>query len=1089
MRETREIAMEETVPRRQSFRINPLSALRAAGMSMLLSMLFAGVALAQAVAVTGTVTSQAGAPLQGVTVRVSGTETRVLTNGSGRYTISAPANGALNFTVIGQKPAREEIGGRTRIDVKMEPVTYLEEVVVTAYTEQRRADITGAVASINVESAARETGASVLKKLDAVPGITVSSSGSPAGRSTVRIRGISSFQNNDPLYVIDGVPVQDTYVNWLNPADITSIQVLKDASAASIYGSRASNGVIVIETTKRGASGPPRMTLSARSGLSSPTRGYDDFLITNPLDYFAVIKASYAASNQQVPADVQAIYGDPNNPSIPAYIYAPADAVTQKDAFGRITAVDASKYSYPGSLIMPGSAGTNWWKAVFGNRAPVGDYNLNVAGSGEDHTYGVSGNYFDQKGTAAYNDFRRGSLRANTQFNRGKFTFGENAALAAEKSYGGMGDPGGYAEDGIVGKNILMQTVVPIYDIAGNFASGKAGSLGNQSNPLKFAYERRNNINRNNKVFGNGFAGFQLLPNVALRSSIGFNVNQASFKGFNPITPENSEPGLTNSFNEQQTNNFDWTWSNTARYNKAFGSHTFNLLAGQEANHSSYRGIFGGEAGYISTTPDNLYLQPVLGNASTLTVNSNGSQSALLSYFGKADYNFQDKYVASVTVRRDGSSRLGPDHRWGTFPAFGLGWRITKEGFLENNKILSDAMLRFGYGVTGNQQIPSGRIFSQYGGDRGDTYYDISGSNSSITPGFRQTALGNLDLKWEENRATNIGADLALFNGYLNVIFDVYNRKTNNLLFNPALPATAGVASTPIVNIGKMQNKGFDLSIGHQGDKWNATIQGSHYKNEILEIDGVTKFFYGPVSTRYGNQVINKVGQPIGAFYGFVSDGIFQSAADVASHATQDGAAPGRLKWRDVNGDGKITSDDRTIIGSPHPKFTGSLDLGYRYGNFDLSGTVFGSFGNDIFDNQKEWYIFREFSTNVRQDLLANSWTPSNPNAKYPAIDVNDNYSHAISSFYVEDGSYVRMRNIQLGYNVPSSLSRWLSATRVYVQAENLFTITGYDGLDPSLPAADINGAAGDIRDQYRGVDRGVYPSSKTFSIGITTSF
>jgi TonB-linked SusC/RagA family outer membrane protein len=1094
MRETREIAMEETVPRRQSFRNNPLSVLRAVGMSMLLSMLFAGVAMAQQIAVTGTVTSQAGAPLQGVTVRLSGTETRVLTNGSGRYTITAPANGALNFTVIGQKPAREEIGGRTRIDVKMEPVTYLEEVVVTAYTEQRRADITGAVASINVESAARETGASVLKKLDAVPGITVATSGSPAGRSTVRIRGISSFQNNDPLYVIDGVPVQDSYVNWLNPADITSIQVLKDASAASIYGSRASNGVIVIETTKRGASGPPRMTLSARSGLSSPTKGLDDILITNAMDYFAVMKASYANAKRDIPTNV---YGDSLNPSLPNFIYAGPLTNPVTNQWGQVVSADASKYAYPNdkSLIMPASTGTNWWKAVFGQRAPVGDYNLNVAGSGEDHTYGVSGNYFDQKGTAAYNDFRRGSIRANTQFNRGKFTFGENAALAAEKSYGGMADPNGYAEDGIMGKNIMMQPVIPIYDIQGNFASGKCVSCGNQTNPLKFAYERRNNINRNNKVFGNTFAGFQVLPELALRSSIGFNQNGASFKGFNPITPENSEPNNTNSFNEQQENQFDWTWTNTARYNKSLGQHTINLLAGQEANHSQFRGIYGSEANFRSTTPNDLYLQPALGDASTLSVNSQGRQSALLSYFGKADYNFQDKYVASATVRRDGSSRLGPDHRWGTFPAFGLGWRITKEGFLENNKILSDAMLRVGYGVTGNQQIPGGRIYAQYGGGGGgggaigDTYYDISGSNSSVVPGFRETAIGNVDLKWEESRATNFGADLALFNGYLNVIADFYTRKTNNLLFNPALPATAGQSDPPIVNIGSMSNRGFDLSIGHQGDKWNATLQGSHYTNKIDKIDGQSNFFYGPVSTRFGNQVINKIGQPIGAFYGYVADGMFRDSADVANSAPQDGAQPGRLKWRDVNGDGVINKDDRTIIGSPHPKFTGSLDLGYRYGNFDISGTVFGTFGNDIFDNQKEWYVFREFSTNVRKDLLANSWTPTNLNAKYPRIDVGDNFSSAISSFYVEDGSYVRMRNIQLGYNVPASLSRWLSATRVYVQAENLFTITGYDGLDPSLPAADINGAAGDIRDQYRGVDRGVYPSSRTFSVGITASF
>jgi TonB-linked SusC/RagA family outer membrane protein len=1091
MRETREIAMEETVPRRQSFRNTPLRVLRAIGTSALLVMLFAGNALAQAIGVTGTVTGAGGGPLAGVTVRISGTETRVLTNASGRYTITAPANGALTYTLIGQKPAREEIGGRTRIDVRMEGVTYLEEVVVTAYTEQRRADITGAVASINVESAARQTGASVLQKLDAVPGITVVASGSPASRSTVRIRGISSFQNNDPLYVIDGVPVQDSYINWLNPADITSIQVLKDASAASIYGSRASNGVIVIETTKRGANGPPRVTFSARTGLASPTRGYDDFLMTDALKYFEVVKQSYinAGRPNDIPTNV---FGNPNSPSVPAYEFAAPGTFTGLDSYGRPVGVDVSKYSYPNSLIMPGSSGTNWWKAVFNGQAPVGDYNLNVAGSGEDHTYGVSGNYFDQRGTAAYNDFRRGSLRANTQFTRSKFTFGENAAVAAERQFGGMGDPGGYAEDGIVGKNILMQPVVPIYDVNGNFASGKAVGLGNQSNPLKFAFERRNNINRNNRIFGNGFAGFQVIPAMSLRSSIGFNVRQGTFKGFNPITPENSEPGFTNSFNEQQESNFDWTWTNTARYNKSMGSHTLNLLAGEEATKSNFRGLYASMANFRSTDPNALYIQATLGDPSTRNVSSSGSQSALLSYFGKADYNFQDKYVASVTVRRDGSSRLAPDHRWGTFPAFGLGWRITKEGFLENNKILTDAMLRVGYGVTGNQQIPSGRIVSQYGGDLGDTYYDITGANTSIQPGFRQTALGNADLKWEENRATNIGADLTLFNGYLNVIFDVFQRKTNNLLFNPALPATAGQAAAPIVNIGKMKNNGFDFSVGHTGDRWNATFQGSHYKNEIVSIDGANNFFYGPVATRVGHQVINQVGYPIGSFYGYKSDGYFNTQAEVdacVAKGSQPGCKVGRLKWVDLNGDGKITADDRTIIGNPHPSFTGSLDLGYRYGNFDISGTIFGSFGNDIFDAQKEFYVFRQFSTNVRDDLLENSWTPTNTSAKYPRIDIDDSYSHALSDFYVEDGSYVRMRNLQLGYNVPPRFARWLSASRVYVQAENLFTITGYNGLDPALPAADINGAAGDIRDQYRGVDRGVYPTSRTFSIGITTSF
>jgi TonB-dependent starch-binding outer membrane protein SusC len=1076
--------MEHTVRGRRSF-LNDLSnSIRAVGMAFLLTMILSSAAFAQQIVVTGTVTSAAGQPLQGVTVRISGTEVRSLTNGSGRYSISAPATGTLNYNLVGQRPAQAAIGGRTRIDITMEPVAYLEEVVVTAYSEQRRADITGAVASINMESANRQTSASVLQKLDVVPGVVVAAAGSPGGRSTVRIRGVSSFQNNDPLYVVDGVPVQDSYINWLNPNDITSIQVLKDASAASIYGSRASNGVIVIETTKKGAVGPPRMTFTARTGVATPTRGYDDFLITNSLDYFKIVKEAYENAGQAVPTNV---YGDPNNPTVPAYTYcAPSTCTT--DAFGRPANVDLTKYSYPNALIQPGSAGTNWWKEVFGT-GKVGDYNLNISGSGEDNSYGVSFNYFDQDGTAAYNRFQRGSARVNSSFTRGKLTFGENILVAAERASGGIpNDDGG--EGGIMGKNILSQPVVAVYDVQGNFSSGKAVGLGNNTNPLKSAFEARNNINRNNRVFGNAFGGLAIMPNLNFRTSLGFNVTQGYFSGYNAITPENSEPNFTNSINENQNASNSWTLSNTLRYAKSLGSHGFNVLLGQEANRNTNRGVNAGLAGLLSTSMDARYVQDALGDAATKTVSSNGGKSALLSYFGKADWNYADKYIANFTVRRDGSSRLSEANRWGTFPALGLGWHISKEAFLENNKILNDLNLRFSYGITGNQNIAAGRIQSGFGGSVGDTYYAITGANA-VQAGFRQTSIGNNNLKWEENKSTNFGADLQLFNNLLNVVIDVYQRNTDNLLFNPALPATAGVASVPIVNIGEVKNNGIDLSIGHQGVSWNATLTGQKYKNEIVRIDGVQKeFTTSAFCGRYGCANINRVGEPIGAFYGFKSLGMFRDAADVAASPTQNGAKPGRLKFADIDGDGKVTSaNDRTIIGSPHPDFTSTLDLGIRRGNWDLQGAIFGSFGNDIFDRQKEFYVFRNFSTNVRKDLLTDSWRPDNLDAKYPRLDNLDNDSHAISSFYVEDGSYVRMRNIQLGYNLPQSMAKWMSATRVYIQAENLFTITGYDGLDPALPALNVNGAAGDIRDQFRGIDQGSYPSSKTFSIGIVTSF
>jgi TonB-dependent starch-binding outer membrane protein SusC len=1054
-------------------------------LAMALALAAGTTAHAQQITVTGTVNSSTtGLPISGVTVNVKGTEVRVSTTERGRYTILAPSNGQLSFFAVSRKPVTVDIGGRTTINVSMESISYLEQTVVTAYTETRRAEITGAVSTVDVDALKKETGASVLKRLDAVPGITVQTSGSPGSRSTVRIRGISSFQNNDPLYVIDGVPVQDSYINFLNPNDIASIQVLKDASASSIYGSRASNGVILIETTKGGANGPPKMTATIRTGMASPVNGYDNFTLTNSLDYFAVVKKAY--ENAGLPAPTN-IYGDPNAPTVPAYTFAANDTRTGLDAFGRPVGVDESKYSFPNSLIMPGSPGTNWWKAVFGT-GQVTDANFSVTGAGTGNQYGISFNYFNQDGTAAYNNFRRVSVRANTQFTRGKLSFGENVGFSAERQFGGLpNDDAG--ETALIGKNILMQPVVPIYDINGNFASGKAVGLGNNTNPLKAAFEGRNNINKNNRVFGNLFAGLALMPSLTLRSSLGFNVVQGSFTGYNAITPENSEPSFSNSINENSTQSTDWTWSNTAKYATTFGSSNLSVLVGQEANAGNNRFIAASQNNLLNTDPSSRFIQDALGDAKTKVVNSFGGESALLSFFGKADYNFDEKYIVSLTVRRDGSSRLGPNSRWGTFPAVGLGWRLSKEGFLKGSSVISDAMLRVGYGVTGNQAIPSGRIVSQFGGSNGDTFYDITGSNSTVQAGFRQTSLGNANLKWEENRSTNIGADLSLFNSAVNVIIDVYDRATNNLLFDPALPGVAGIAAPPIVNIGRMSNRGFDISLSHTGNSWNVSGAISHYRNRIKSIDGQQQFFFGPIGTRIGNAVINQVGQPIGSFFGLQANGYFRDAADVTASPRQDGAAPGRIKFVDTNGDGQITAADRTIIGSPHPSFTSSFELGYRRGNFDVSASLFGSFGNKIFDAQKDFYVFRTFSTNVRKDLLENSWTPTNQNAKYPIIDQNDTFSRAISSYYVEDGSYVRLRNLQVGWNVPASMSRWVAASRVYLQAENLFTITGYSGLDPSLPTGSAFGAAGDVRDQFRGVDTGVYPSSRTFSLGITASF
>jgi len=1089
----------------------------ALGMGLLLTLAVSATALAQETQVSGTVSSGTGERLPGVTVQVRGVGTTTTTDANGRYTIAAPSDGVLLFALIGYKGAARTIASRPQIDVALESaVAVLEPVIVTGYTAQRRADITGSVNSVNVESAQQQTSTSVLQRLDGrVPGVTVEAGGAPGSRATVRIRGVTSFQNNDPLYVVDGTPVSESYMNFLNPNDIASMQVLKDGSAASIYGSRASNGVIIIET-KKGRPGQQQVTLDVRTGISSPTHGYDDILMQNSLDYFQVVKKSYENSGTQIPIN---IYGDSVNPSVPAYIW-PQGCTSPPPASTPIPCsnVDVSTYLFPTRLIMPGSPGTNWWKAVFGT-GQFRDANLALSGGGDANAYHVSLNYLDQEGTAAFTRLQRGGARINTTFNVGRASIGENISISREQHHGadGLVDDN-VGEGNIVGKNIFMQPVVPIYDVGGNFASGKATGLGNNTNPLKIASFARNNIATNDRMFGNVFGSVDAGHALSLKTKLGFNLNQGSFHGYTPATPEDQEPTNIDGINENYSLFSELTLTNTLNYSRTMNQHNLTLLLGQEAIKSNFRFEAGNCASLRKNDIDSRYIDDALCNPTTKNVTSSGSKRALLSFFGKADYNYGDRYYLSLTMRRDGSSTFGPTHRWGTFPAVGAGWRLSRESFFQSLPI-QNVMLRFGWGVTGNQNVPF-RLFNTFGGGRGDTFYDIGGTGSTIQPGFKTTALGNRDLKWEENHSTNVGLDFEFLNSRGNVTVDVYRRNTNNLLFDPPQPAAGGSAASPILNIGNMRNTGIDFSVGYRSSigrtLWSVSFNGSHYKNAITKIDGLQTFFIGRGSStiREQNAVRNDLGHPLGSFYGLIADGYYVDSLDAAPYWSQ-GARPGRIKFRDLDGDGQITAADRTYIGSPHPDFTAGLDLAVRRGNWELSATVFGTFGGQIFNSQKYWYAFRYFQTNVAKDMLVNSAqldgdceplpppipggnSPGyncpgrlmNPGAKYPRLDNSDDFSRQFSSYWVEDGSYVRLRTLQISYTLPPAIVRWIPAARIYLQAENLFTFSGYSGLDPSLPvpAATTNDGR-DIRDESRGIDQGVYPSSKVITIGISTTF
>src|SRR6266550_1501562 len=716
--------------------------------------------------------------------------------------------------------------------------------------------------------------------------------------------------------------------------------------------------------------------------------------------------------------------------------------------------------------------------------------------------------------------FQRGGARVNTTFNMGRATIGQNISISREQHHGAEGlIDDNVGEGGIVGKNIFMQPVVPVYDVGGNFASGKSNTLGNQSNPAKINYYARNNIATNDRMFGNVFGSIDAGHALSLKSKFGFNLLQGSYHGYTPATPEDHEPTNIDGINENYSGFTELTITNTLNYSRTMNQHNLTVLLGQEAIKANFRFEAGNCASLRKNDVNSRYIDDALCDPNSKNVSSSGSKRALLSFFGKADYNYGERYYLSVTMRRDGSSTFGPTNRWATFPAVGAGWRLSRESFFQSLPV-QNLMLRFGWGVTGNQNIPF-RIYDTYGGGRGDTFYDIGGTGSSIQPGFKTSALGNTTLKWEENHSTNVGLDFEFLNSRGNFTVDLYRRNTRNLLFDPPQPAAGGSAASPILNIGSMSNNGIDFSVGYHSTigtrtVWSVTFNGSHYNNKITNIDGVQTSFFGRGSSvvREQNAMHNELGHPLGSFYGLIAEGYYVDSLDAALQWKQ-GARPGRMKFRDLDGDNQITAADRTFIGSPHPKFTGGLDLAVRRGNWELSGTVFGSFGGKIFNTQRYWYAFRYFQKNVAKDMLTNSaqlngdcepipppgpGLPSpgyrcpgrltNPDAKYPRLDNSDDWSRQFSSYWVESGSYVRLRTLQLSYNLPPAIVRWIPAARIYLQAENLFTLSGYSGLDPSLPvpAAGTNDGR-DIRDESRGIDQGVYPSNKIITIGISTTF
>ncbi|MDB5245931.1 MAG: TonB-dependent receptor plug [Segetibacter sp.] len=1066
--------------------------------------------------ISGKVTGNNNEPVSGATVAVKGTTIATQTNAEGAFTLNAPTDRpTLIVSNVGFENAEVTAGGRDALNVSLRPTNAtLTEVVVTGYTSQAKKDITGSVAVVNVKELIANPGSNVQNLLQGrAAGVTVGTSGVPGAGANVRIHGYSTFGNNEPLYVVDGARVGS--ITELNPNDIESMQVLKDASAASIYGSAAAGGVIII-TTRKGRVGKPRVTYETYYGVQSfnkrlelmNTKEYGDYLFL-----LAKNSGNLNANGEFSHGQYAGPGGKSTTPIIPDFIYAGGGQPGGKSGaiFAGDPAADPSKYKYdpfdvngPGTyLIVPASKeGTDWIGAIL-QKAPMTNHQVTVSGGSENANYLFGLDYFDQKGVVYTSRYKRYALRSNTSFViKNKVRIGENLQLNFTDRSGVQaftnqdeGNPIAFA--------YRMQPIVPVLDIAGNYAGTRGANLGNAQSPYANLDRRKDAKEKRVGIIGSVYGEFDFLRYFTFRSNIGVDFGNASSFAFVKGFYEGAE-GRTNiaTFNEAQSYGYQLTWYNTVNFRKTFKDvHEVRALLGTEIVQNQGRNLSANANDFFNL--DRNFWQI----SSTLSPTPSGASSEFRNrkyspLISQVNYAYKDKYLVSASLRRDGSSdAFGPRNKYGNFPAFSVGWRLSEEGFFKKNGVINDLKLRFGYGSLGNDNISPLGFLSLFTINN-DASYPINGSNTSFTPGVRHQTISNPDIKWEQTTTSTLGVDATLVNNKITMSLDLYNRETTDLLFEKELDPTifGGRIERQPINIGNMNNKGIDLALAYHGTpnkdfRYDVSTTFSLYKNKVGQL--ADPFFEGD-RTRIDPFNRSVTGQPMSSFYGYVIDGFFDDATELAS-LTQAGKFIGGWKYKDLSSpdgkpDGKITPEDRTFIGSPHPKFVMGFNASASYKGFDFSGFLYWKCGGQIANYTRYWTDFNTFQGNRTKKVLYDSWTPERRNASLPMITSNDATSGTLPvNYYIEPGGYLRLRNLQLGYTLPKTiLDRFgIDRVRLYIQAQNLFTITKYSGLDPEITT--INTGRNDytrrFADRNLGVDVGNYPTPKAFLFGLNVGF
>ena len=1002
-----------------------------------LSLLTCTIMYAQEIA--GNVTDATGEPVIGATVMEKGTSNGTVTDFDGNFKLKVAAGKTLVFSYIGYQT--QELPAAHGMKVVMQDDAFsLNEVVVTGYTTQRKADLTGAVSVVSVAELSKQNENNPIKAMQGrVPGMNISADGSPSGAATVRIRGIGTLNNNDPLYIIDGVPTKSG-MHELNGNDIESIQVLKDATSTSVYGRRAANGVIII-TTKKGKEGKIKIDFDASLSIQTCAHKME---VLNAKEFGQVMCQGFVNDGL-----------DPNQNGL-GYNY---DWSYNAQGTPILNGITMNKYLDPAGTTP--AADTDWFKETT-RTGLIQQYNVSLSSGSEKSSSFFSIGYYGNKGIIKQSDFNRISARINTEYKLLKIkdldviTVGEHFTLNRTSE---VAAPGGFLE------NVLQfNPSLPVRTINGDYA-GPVGGYPDRENPL--ARLDRNADNRYTywRLFGDAYIDINPIKDFHIRSSFGLDYAQKEQRIFQyPIT-EGTVANPINGVEGKQEHWTKWMWNAIATYNLEKGKHRGDAMVGIEINREDDKWFSGKKYDYAILNPDYMWPEAGVGEAEAF---GNGGGFTLVSFFGKVNYTYDDKYMASFTIRHDGSSRFGKNHRYGTFPSISAGWRINQEKFLKDVSWIDNLKLRASWGQTGNQEIDNIARYTLYvsnygeagfGGQSYGTSYDIAGTNGGqqLPSGFKRNQLGNDDLKWETTTQTNLGLDFGFFRNALYGSFEWYYKKTKDILVYMPGIGVMGEGSSQWINAGEMKNTGVEFNVGYRGEigklSYDVTGNFGTYRNKVTKIPETI----AANGTFGGNGVKSVVGHPMGAQVGYVYDGVFKSQAEIDNHAAQNGAGLGRIRWKDLNNDGVINEQDQDWIYSPVPDFTWGLNVYLQYKDFDFTMFWQGVQGVDVISDLKKqtdlWSGLNITNLNKGRRLL-DAWSPQNPGSNIPAVSTMDNNNEKrVSTYFVENGSYAKLRTIQLGYNFPKSICDkiHLSRLRMYLSAQNLLTIKSkkFSGVDP----------------------------------------